>query len=237
MDAALVVSALLMGLAGGPHCAAMCGAAQAGLTRAGGSPGAAANLLALQGGRLLGYAVGGAVVSASVASFGALQAAAPWLRPLWTLVHVAAIALGLWLLWNGAAPAWLARVAPNARVLAGPQPIRWVLRLAATSRAGLVGACWIAMPCGLLQSALLVAALASGPLQGASVMAAFALASSISLWLGPQLWRRLWRQRGADVAATASVRLAGALLAGASLFALWHGLGAAIEQALCRVAT
>src|SRR4051812_41380848 len=122
MDAALVVSALLMGLAGGPHCAAMCGAAQAGLTRAGGSAGAAANLLALQGGRLLGYAVGGAVVSASVASFGALQAAAPWLRPLWTLVHVAAIALGLWLLRYGSAPAWLAPGRPGARAPAGPRP-------------------------------------------------------------------------------------------------------------------
>jgi sulfite exporter TauE/SafE len=104
-------------------------------------------------------------------------------------------------------------------------------------QAGAAGGAWGLMPCGLLQSALLVAALASGPLQGASVMAAFALASGISLWLGPQLWRRLWRRRGADQAATASVRLAGAVLAGASLFALWHGLGAAIEDALCRVVT
>ena len=33
------------------------------------------------------------------------------------------------------------------------------------------------MPCGLLQSALLVAALASGPLPGAAVMSAFAVTS------------------------------------------------------------
>jgi sulfite exporter TauE/SafE len=237
MDSALVVSALLMGLAGGPHCAAMCGAAQAGLTGSGGPSRAASDLLVLQAGRLLGYAVGGAVVAASVASFGALQAAAPWLRPLWTLVHVAAIALGLWLLWHGAAPAWLSRFGRRAPATAGAQPIRWVPRLGSTGRAGIVGACWIAMPCGLLQSALLVAALASGPLQGASVMAAFAVASGASLWLGPQLWRRLGRQTGADRAATVSVRLAGALLAGASLFALWHGLGAALEQALCSVVT
>ena len=33
--------------------------------------------------------------------------------------------------------------------------------------------------------------------------------------------------------AAGSVRLAGGLLAGASAFALWHGLGSAIAQALC----
>jgi len=237
MDSALVVSALLMGLAGGPHCAAMCGAAQAGVAGSGGRSQAASGLLALQAGRLLGYSVGGAVVAASVASFGALQAAAPWLRPVWTLVHVAAIALGIWLLWHGAAPAWLSRLGRRTPAPADVQPMRWVPRLGPTGRAGLVGACWIALPCGLLQSALLVAALASGPLQGASVMAAFAIASGASLWLGPQLWRRLGRRAGTDRAASASVRLAGALLAGASLFALWHGLGSAIEQALCRVVT
>ena len=35
MFTALALSALLMGLAGGPHCIGMCGAACAGLTRAG----------------------------------------------------------------------------------------------------------------------------------------------------------------------------------------------------------
>ncbi|MGZ5275725.1 MAG: sulfite exporter TauE/SafE family protein, partial [Caldimonas sp.] len=89
----------------------------------------------------------------------------------------------------------------------------------------------------LLQSALLVAALASGAAAGAAVMAVFATASGLGLWLGPQLWSRLrWGSRDADAAAVAwSVRGAGALLAGSSLFALWHGLGSAIEQALCRV--
>ena len=59
------------------------------------------------------------------------------------------------------------------------------------ARAGLVGACWTAMPCGLLQSALLVAALASGALPGAAVMAAFALASTLGLWLAQGLWSGL----------------------------------------------
>ena len=38
MSATLAVTALLMGLAGGPHCAAMCGAACGGLVRLGAAP-------------------------------------------------------------------------------------------------------------------------------------------------------------------------------------------------------
>ena len=84
------------------------------------------------------------------------------------------------------------------------------------------------MPCGLLQSALLVAALASGPLSGAAVMTGFALASTLGLWLDQGLWLGLSRANEAHRFATLSVRAAGALLAGSSAFALWHGLVAAL---------
>ncbi len=67
-------------------------------------------------------------------------------------------------------------------------------------------------------------------------MAAFALASALGLWIGPYLWLRLRWGNGSEQAATLSVRLAGTLLAGSSLFALWHGLGSAIDEALCRIA-
>jgi hypothetical protein len=64
-------------------------------------------------------------------------------------------------------------------------------------------------------------------------MAAFAVASAPGLWLGPALWRRLTRNGSERRAAAWSVRLAGALVAAASTFALWHGLGSAIA-AICR---
>ena len=86
------------------------------------------------------------------------------------------------------------------------------------------------MPCGLLQSALLVAALASGPLPGAAVMASFALASTLGLWLAQGLWLGLRKAGDGRRFAALSVRAAGALLVASSGFALWHGLGAA----LCR---
>ena len=244
MDGALVASAALMGLAGAPHCAAMCGAAFGALGR---TPAAApagvagesrrsARLepaaVALHLGRAGGYAAAGAAVATSVGSLATLALAAPVLRPLWAMVHVAAIVLGLWLLVQGRAPAWLSR-APRATRLLDAQPMRVVRRLPPAARNGLAGACWAAMPCGLLQAALLVAALASGPAQGAGVMAAFALASAPGLWLGPALWRRFARGPREHRAAALSVRLAGALLAAASTFALGQGLGAPIA-ALCR---
>ena len=104
MDIALVVSALLMGLAGGPHCAAMCGAACGAVTGRGGSM--SRSLVALHVGRLAGYAAGGAMAAASVASLDVFASTAPLLRPLWSIVHVAAVVLGAWLLWTARTPGW-----------------------------------------------------------------------------------------------------------------------------------
>jgi sulfite exporter TauE/SafE len=77
------------------------------------------------------------------------------------------------------------------------------------------------MPCGLLYSALLVAALSPGPWQGAGVMLLFALGSSVSLLAGPWLWRLLGRARPSSGAW--AVRLAGAALLAMSVWALWMG--------------
>jgi len=223
MDAALAVSALLMGLAGSPHCTAMCGAACAAVAGA-----RAPALVALHGGRVAGYATAGAIAAAGVAGLGSLASAAPLLRPLWSIVHVAAIALGAWLLWSGRAPGWLSRSAPRLARLEGGQPIRFVRTLPRPAAAALAGACWVAIPYGLLQAALLVAALASTPAAGAATMAAFAAGSSAALMLAQGAWSRLQRIGTATSLAPWSVRIAGALLAGSSAFALWSGLGAAI---------
>ena len=234
MDSALVISALLMGLAGGPHCAAMCGAACSAVAGRGrGIGGATApSLLALHSGRVVGYAAMGALAAAGVAAIGTFSSAAPMVRPLWAIVHVAAFALGLWLAAFGRAPGWLSAAKPRFALLAQTQPIRVYRSLPAPTRAGMAGVAWVIVPCGLLQSALLVAALASSPASGAAVMAAFALASTLGLVLAQRLWSGLRHSGAGERLAAWPVRAAGALLAGSSLFALWHGLGAA----LCGVA-
>ncbi len=240
MNSALVASALMIGLAGGPHCVVMCGAGYAGITR-----GKAKAMLSLQLGRLVGYSLAGALVAGSVSGLASLGDAAPLMRPVWTLLHVGAVVLGLFMLWSGSVPAWLADLGRRGAVAvntagtaanAGPNqtaPLRFFARMPPTARAAGIGLCWAAMPCGLLQSALIVAALASGPMQGAGVMAGFALASGVSLWLGPSLWVRLGRMAGPMAATTLPMRLAGALLAAGSVFAIVHGLMPIIDRVFC----
>ena len=65
----------------------------------------------------------------------------------------------------------------------------------------------------------------------AAVMAAFGVASTLGLWLAQRVWSGLRRFGAGSRLAAWPVRAAGVFLAGSSLFALWHGLGAA----LCRV--
>ena len=242
MDQALIFSAVLMGLAGTPHCLAMCGAA---CTAASGG-GRPRGLLAFHLGRALAYSAAGAVAAASVGSLAALGQAVAALRPLWTLVHVAALALGLFLVWQGRQPGWMERLgrvrtnAAGASVEHRPGE-RWQAMTGPARSAG-IGLAWVAWPCGLLQSALLVAALANTAAAGALVMAGFAAASAAGLVLGPALWWRLSGARpgalagawagalpgsatGAAVfSATVAVRWAGGALALASAWALGHGL-------------
>jgi sulfite exporter TauE/SafE len=94
--------------------------------------------------------------------------------------------------------------------------------MAGPVKAAVAGGAWVAWPCGLLQSALVVAALGDGAAAGAAIMAAFAIASAIGLVAGPALWWRLGIS-GAGASRWA-VRLAGAGLAIASAWALGHGL-------------
>lgn len=202
ISSALVLSTSLMGLAAIPHCALMCGAPCAALAPAG------RQQLGFQTLRLLSYATAGALAAASVGWLRESVQLTQTLRPLWTLIHVGLLALGLWLLVAAQLPAWLGR---------------WGRKPGASKRWGwTAGALWGAWPCGLLQAALLVAALADHPLGGAAAMAAFALVSGPGL-----LWAPLWlkRLRGGREG-TLPIRLAGAALVAAALFALGHGLWA-----------
>ncbi len=242
MDAVLITSAALLGLAGTPHCAAMCAAPCAAATAGQGRAGT----LAFQLARVASYSLAGALVASSVGALAAWAQVAPALRPVWTMLHAGALALGLWLLWQGRQPAFMGRwgrvptttpVAPAATAMlfsraaatAGPalgpaadvaydrtarQPAPW--------RALTAGALWAAWPCGLLQSALLVAALTGGPAAGASAMALFALASSAGLLLGPWVWQRWLSGPGAARRERWIARLGGGMLAAASGWALSH---------------
>jgi sulfite exporter TauE/SafE len=213
LDLALTGTLGLMGLASVPHCALMCGAPCAAV--AGG--GSAAGVSAFQAGRVIGYAAAGAVAAFSMA---ALREATAWseaLRPLWTVLQAALLVLGLWLLIRGQWPAWLGRQ--------GFKPSAQAVAIVPWSRASGAGLLWFAWPCGLLQGALLVAALANSPWGGAAAMASFALASSPGLVLAPMALRR-WL--GGTNATAWAARLAGLLLVAGAAWALGHGLWAQV---------
>ncbi|MGH6627525.1 MAG: sulfite exporter TauE/SafE family protein [Burkholderiaceae bacterium] len=213
MQTSLALTALLMGLAGGPHCAAMCGAACTGIGRAGPAP---RSMRLFHAGRLLGYSLAGGLAAAAIQSLAWLTEQAGVLRPVWTLFHVAVLAWGLALLAFARQPVWVEGLGRS--VWARVRPL-------AAARGGVfsIGMLWALMPCGLLYSALLVAALSSGPLEGALAMALFAAGSTVSLALGPWLWRKLranlnqWRQDW-------GTRTAGLLLCAVAGWALWMDL-------------
>jgi uncharacterized protein len=218
MQSTLAATALLMGLAGGPHCVAMCGVACAGMgrTKEGQSTRALCVFLA---GRLVGYSSLGVLAAASMQGLGWLSVHSAVLRPVWTLFHVAAALLGLMLLWQARQPIWLENAArqvwQRVRLMTGH-----LAGGAALAPIGLLGVFWALLPCGLLYSALLVAAMAGSAAEGAGVMALFALGSSVSLMAGPWLWLRLGKQGSGQWA----IRLAGLALLATSLWALWMGL-------------
>lgn len=214
MFSSLAITALVMGLAGGPHCVAMCGAACAGIGQAA-APRTALGLLLFHLGRLVGYSLLGALAAASMQGLGWLTVHSAALRPIWTMVHVAAVVLGLMLLILARQPVWLDQGARRV----------WARVRAATSRLGLgaplgLGVAWALLPCGLLYSAVMVAALAGHVAGGALVMAVFALGSGLWLWVGPWLLLRLGRHAGNAWA----MRVAGLALLLTAGAGLWLGL-------------
>lgn len=225
-----------MGLVGGPHCLAMCAAPCSAVV---GQiepvpPGAATahssvqplqwqpqrqnklRLLAYHSGRLMGYASAGAVAAMAMQSLAWMTQQTMALRPVWTMLHVAVLAWGLMMMVQARQPAWVESAGRAAWGRVRPL-------VAAPGGVFAAGFLWALMPCGLLYSALLVAALSGGPVQGALTMAVFGIGSGMWLVAGPWLWLRL-RARLNAARASWGTRIAGFLLCAVALGALWMDL-------------
>jgi sulfite exporter TauE/SafE len=190
------LTALLAGLFGSSHCLAMCG----GLATALGTiPNRRFPRQALlyQGGRLVSYATAGAMAGALGAAAGFALAVSSWsaLLRLGTALMVIIIGLDIslgaaaathWLRaperWGG----WLWRRLALARRLPLPS--------APHTRALLLGLLWGWLPCGLVYSVLLAAALTGSAAAGAFTMLGFGLgtlpAMSALTYAGAWLPRR-----------------------------------------------
>jgi sulfite exporter TauE/SafE len=182
------------------------------------------NVLLFQCGRLVGYASLGALAAISMDSLGWLTLQSAAFRPVWSMVHVAAVLFGLLLLWRGEQPLWLTRTAQQLwQGVAGP-----ARREALQQRAYgplLLGMAWALLPCGLLYSALMVALFSGGPWHGAMVMLMFALGGGVMLTLLPLLWDKLQGPRAVSSRWSArGTRLAGLTLSATAAWGLWRGL-------------
>jgi uncharacterized protein len=220
MQSSLAITGLLMGLAGGPHCLAMCGSACTGLANINKSSSIKKNsnfgtLLRFQIGRLLGYSALGASAAASMQGLGWLSIHTASLRPVWTLIHVVAALLGLSLVFRAQQPQWIESAAKSLWL-----KTRRLSQTLPNATPTVVGMFWVFLPCGLLYSALMVAAMSSKALDGALVMGLFALGSGASLLAGPWVWKKL---RGFD-SGPWSTRLAGLSLFAISSWGLWMSL-------------
>lgn len=218
-----------MGLVGGPHCLAMC-AAPCGAITAGGAAAAQSQVVqwlpkggtlrravAYHSGRLLGYAVAGGLAALAMDRLAWLTQQTTALRPAWTMVHMAVLAWGLLMMVQARQPAWIEQAGRS--VWGRVRPL-----VAAPGGVFTAGFLWALMPCGLLYSALLVAALSGGIWQGALTMAAFGVGSGLWLVAGPWLWQRVRSQLNLQRSGWGT-RFAGLMLFGVAVAALWMDVG------------
>ena len=219
-----------MGLVGGPHCLAMCAAPCQAVIQGHGravqwhasvasgvpTPPLAWSVWQFHLGRLLGYGVLGAVAAVTMEQIAWLSDRTSALHSLWVLMHLFVLAWGVLMLFQGQQPRWLEHA--GRLVWAKVQPVfAW--------RAGgvVAGIAWALMPCGLLYSAVLVAALSGSLWSGAASMLAFGLGSALWLLFAPYAWRWV-RGRVQQWRAEWGTRAAGLMLIAVALWALWMDL-------------
>lgn len=220
MLASLLLTAFVMGLAGGPHCVAMCGAACGGMQRP-----SNARLIPVRViqttpwsfyiGRMLGYSLLGGLAASSLRGLAWLSEQSGFFQPLWTFSHTLIFAWGMLLLLTGQQPGWAVQRAQ--------QVWQWIKQHTHHVRTGyfVTGMVWALLPCGLLYSAVMLASLQSQWLQGALVMLAFATGSAIVLALAPVLWRSGQQSISDWLSEKLGMRISGLLLVVLSLVALW----------------
>ena len=170
-----ILSVFLVGWLGGVHCVGMCGGIVTALSFA--TPNAkpsVAMLLAYNTGRLISYALAGAIAGAVGASTLLLNNFLPVSRGLYIFANIILILLGLYL--AGLSRAVLVLENLGGRVWAGLQPLmKRLMPVRNVPQAVLVGMVWGWLPCGLVYS-VLISALASGNAgHGALLMLAFGL--------------------------------------------------------------
>jgi sulfite exporter TauE/SafE len=178
MNPMLLASAWLMGLLGSSHCVVMCGGVVAMTCSAlpiakRSSPRAQLPFsLAYNAGRIVSYAMAGAIVGALgavLASIGLVQHAQLGLR---LIAGAMMIAVGLYVAGLGRALRWIERMGEPVWRRVVPFARRFV-PVETPPQAFALGLLWGWMPCGLVYAALAAAVTSGSALGGAAMMVAF----------------------------------------------------------------
>jgi sulfite exporter TauE/SafE len=207
----------LIGLLGGTHCIGMCGGIVGALSM--GSRTRLSLHLAYNSGRIVSYALAGALAGALGSASLVLSDQLPVRLMLYVLANLMLVALGLYLVGVTRALALSERLGQKLWRHVHPLSKRF-LPARTVAQAFPLGLLWGWLPCGLVYGAL-VSALSSGSaLRGAGSMLAFGLGTLPNLLLAGLLAVRLKAYLGRP-----AVRLAaGVLIMG---YGLW-GLSAAV---------
>lgn len=211
-------AAFVGGLAGGLHCAGMCGGIMRLMCGAPAAGGAThwSHLFAYNGGRIASYAVAGALAGA-LGEAGLLTRAAPHLQPLmFLLASLMLVALGAYL--TGYAPVVARIEGAGAWLWRRLQPLTArCLPVTTPARALGLGALWGWLPCGMVYAVLLTALALGSWWQGAVLMLAFGLGTLPNLLGIGLVYARIERLRRAGAARV----LAGGAIAAGGLFGVY----------------
>ena len=207
----VLVAALLSGALGGVHCLAMCGGLATGLSACGPPGQPARTALLLNGGRIAGYALAGAIaggLGGGLLALARTEGLAAWLRAGVGIVMVV-VAVRTW------RPQWFR--ASSAARLGAWRGLQW-LRARLVPKAGpwrplVSGLFWGWLPCGLSTLLLAAAWLQASAAGGALLMLAFGLGTLplmfVLSWTGARGARWLARPafRGGAAALVAGLGL------------------------------
>ncbi len=189
MTAAIFGAVFLTGLLGGVHCAGMCGGIVAALSGQAGGRRLSLHL-AYNGGRVVSYALAGALAGAAGSLGLLLEGLLPVQLALYVLANAMLIGLGLYLAGVSSVVAWIERL--GAALWRRIQPLaRNLLPADTLPRALGMGLLWGWLPCGLVYAVLTTALLTGNALDGAAIMAAFGLGTLPNLLLAGLALRRM----------------------------------------------
>ena len=233
VDLLTLGAALLTGLLGGVHCVAMCGGIATGL--AGGGPPSLANAFAINGGRVLGYVLAGAIVGALGGGLLALARIDGLATGLRVALGVVLLLVAARLLWPRQL-AWLSRAGGNLWTAMAPLRTR-VVPASGPLRPWLLGLFWGWLPCGLSTTVLAAAWLEADAWHSALLMLAFGLGTTATMvpitWAGARTRGALATRAGRTAAAT-FIALAGIVTMAAPFLAHSPAMHATLVALGCR---